>query len=88
MTTPDFSARVDGIRAALKQAHEHVFDKEPVNVIPIRDMIDRLSSEVSIATPDMADEAREVLALQLTKLVEDLDVLERLITEHLDKGAN
>lgn len=87
MNTEPFTRKADGIRAALKQAHEHVLDEEPVNVIPIRNMIDGLSTEIVAAAPDLEAEIRSDLANQLQALVNELDILERLITDRLAKEA-
>lgn len=83
MTSAAFSGTANAIRAAIKQAHEHVLDGEPINITPTRDMIDRLSQDIGAAAGDLDTDTRDGLAGQLNALVNELDVLERLISERL-----
>jgi len=88
MSNTQFTSRVNAIRSALKQGHEHVLDGEPVNVTPIRDMIDVLSQDIGAIAPDLDANMRETLAHQLQGLVDEINVLERLISDRLSTEIN
>ncbi len=83
MTAPGFVKEIDGIRAALKRANDNLVSNKPINLTPLRDMIDGLTQGVEKQAPEMGEDLRNMLITDLSALVGELEALERLVENRL-----
>ena len=79
MTDTNFSTEIEEIRSAITQARDHLLTNNPINVTPLRDLIDGLTQSIKNQAPRMDRGLRDRLATDLGALVSELEALERLV---------
>ncbi len=88
MTDAKFSTEIEEIRSAITRAHDHLLTNNPINVTPLRDLIDGLIQSVEKQAPRMNRDLRDRLATDLGALVSELEALERLVETRLVGGGD
>jgi len=79
VTDTKFSAEIEEIRSAITQARDHLLTNNPIDVTPLRDLIDGLTQSIEKQAPRMDRALRDRLATDLAALASELEALERLV---------
>ena len=88
MTSAEFAKEVSAIRSALQQTQSHLLDDQPINIIPLRDMIDSLTQNIGKQAGHLDQTFRDTLASDLNSLVSELETLEQLVEKRLAEDKN
>lgn len=88
MTASDFTIDIHDIRNAIKHANRDVLTNKPVNTVELHEKIRSLTNAVKQQASGIDPATRDILASDLTVLAQELDSLENLIEQHIDRESN
>ncbi len=88
MTASNFTIGIHEIRNAIKHANRDLLTNKPVNTAELHDRIKTLTDIIHQQAGGLDASMKDTLAADLTVLTQELDSLEKMIEQHLNKEAD